>query len=638
MLKRKLVAGSLMLSLVITTAPGSFKESTAAEAAKDIVLDKCTTGNPIGGYDTEGNLIYGGDPAVLVDGDTVYMYQGHDASKSGTAYEIPEWQCYSTKDLVNWKYEGVIMKADKKSIPWAKDEISAWAGQVAKHYDKEAGKDRYYFYHCTWDATSSGKQSIGVAVSDSPTGSFVDKGEPLVKGDFTTKETSGWNDIDPTVWIETDDKGEEHRYLNWGNGKNFSCELNEDMMSIKDINGDGQITFGYNSKEADVIEMTAPSTFTEAPWIYRRKDADGKYYGKYYLFYAYGWREQMAYATTDNLLDGKWEFGSILMPPAATSNTNHMAVFDFGGKTYFIYHNGSLPGGNGYRRTACITEVHFNEDGSVQPIPETATGISGTASKIYTSSGAGLSHETFVNSSDDKVYPYKSIIIGENKGTETADGLWVIRQGKADKANDAYVSIESENKPGLYITVDDDGNVSLAQDTTGMAKTARRQTFRTVQMQAGKGVSFESVHKPGNYLSIKNGVLALSDGSNVKDVTFYMDKADVPGVSVDEPQEPAVPGEVVSFKGTAKKAKNVNSVKFTWKKAGSCDGYELAYSQKKAGSYTKIKDVSASKTSYTYKDKKLKSGKTYYFRIRSYSKSDDGKVYSQAVVIKVKMK
>lgn len=638
MLKRKLVAGSLMLSLVITAAPGSFKESTAAEAAKDIVLGKCTTGNHIGGYDTEGNLIYGGDPAVLVDGDTVYMYQGHDASKSGTAYEIPEWQCYSTKDLVNWKYEGVIMKADKKSIPWAKDEISAWAGQVAKHYDKEAGKDRYYFYHCTWDATSDGKQSIGVAVSDSPTGPFVDKGEPLVKGDFTTKETSGWNDIDPTVWIETDDKGEEHRYLNWGNGKNFSCELNEDMMSIKDINGDGKITFGYNSKEADVIEMTAPSTFTEAPWIYRRKDADGKYYGKYYLFYAYGWREQMAYATTDNLLDGKWEFGSILMPPAATSNTNHMAVFDFGGKTYFIYHNGSLPGGNGYRRTACIAEVHFNEDGSVQPIPETATGISGTALKIYTSSGAELSHETFVNSSDDKVYPYKSIIIGENKGTEAADSLWVIRQGKADKANDAYVSIESENKPGLYITVDDDGNVALAQDTTGMAKTARRQTFRTVQMQAGKGVSFESVHKPGNYLSIKNGVLALSDGSNVKDVTFYMDKADVPGVSVDEPQEPAVPGEVVSFKGTAKKAKNVNSVKFTWKKAGSCDGYELAYSQKKAGSYTKIKDVSASKTSYTYKDKKLKSGKTYYFRIRSYSKSDDGKVYSQAVVIKVKMK
>ena len=638
MLKRKLIAGSLVLSLVITAVPGGFKESVVAETTKDVVLDKCTAGNPIGGYDTAGNLIYGGDPAVLVDGDTVYMYQGHDASKSGTAYEIPEWQCYSTKDLVNWKYEGVIMKADKKSIPWAKDEVSAWAGQVAKHYDKEAGKDRYYFYHCTWDVTSAGKQSIGVAVSDSPTGPFVDKGEPLVKGDFTTKETSGWNDIDPTVWIETDNKGEEHRYLNWGNGKNFSCELNEDMMSIKDINGDGQITFGYNSKEADVIEMTAPSTYTEAPWIYRRKDADGKCYGKYYLFYAYGWREQMAYATTDDLLDGKWEFGSILMPPAATSNTNHMAVFDFGGKTYFIYHNGSLPGGNGYRRSACIAEVHFNEDGSVQAIPETAAGISGTASKIYTSSGAELSHETFVNSSDDKAYPYKSVVIGENKGTEAADSLWVIRQGKADKTNDTYVSVESENKPGLYITVDDDGNVALAQDTTGMAKTARRQTFRTVEGFAGKGVSFESVHKPGNYLAIKDGALALSDGSDAKSVTFYMDKADVPAGSDAKPQEPAAPGKVDSFKGTAKKSKNVNSVKLSWKKAGLCDGYELAYSQKKAGSYTTIKDVSASKTSYTYKGKKLKSGKTYYFRIRSYSENDDGKVYSQASVIKVKMK
>ena len=46
-----------------------------------------------------------------------------------------------------------------------------------------------------------------MAVSDSPTGPFVDIGEPLVRGTFTTEESSGWNDIDPTVWVETDDKG-----------------------------------------------------------------------------------------------------------------------------------------------------------------------------------------------------------------------------------------------------------------------------------------------------------------------------------------------------------------------------------------------------------------------------------------------
>ena len=49
--------------------------------------------------------------------------------------------------------------------------------------------------------------SIGVAVSDSPTGPFHDKGEPLVKGTLTEPQTSNWNDIDPTVWVETDDSG-----------------------------------------------------------------------------------------------------------------------------------------------------------------------------------------------------------------------------------------------------------------------------------------------------------------------------------------------------------------------------------------------------------------------------------------------
>lgn len=77
------------------------------------------------------------------------------------------------------------------------------------------------------------------------------------------------------------------------------------MISVKDLNGDGKITSGTSKESADIIDKTAGlSTFTEAPWLYRRQDENGKYYGKYYLFYAYGWREQMAYATIDSLLDG----------------------------------------------------------------------------------------------------------------------------------------------------------------------------------------------------------------------------------------------------------------------------------------------------------------------------------------------
>lgn len=524
MMKKKLFAGILAASMIVTACPvnGQTKASAAEEASatEEVVLDKTECSNPIGGYDADGNLLYGGDPAILVDGDTVYLYTGHDTAVN-EAYQILDWMCYSTKDLKNWKFEGKIMSADKQSITWANTGTDAWAGQVAKY------KDKYYFYYCTWDKTASGKQSIGVAVSDSATGPFTDIGEPLVKGTVTTPQTSDWNDIDPTVWIEKDEKGEEHRYLAWGNGKYYVCELNEDMISVKDLNGDGKITCGTSKETADIIDGSGLTDYTEAPWLYRRSDENGNYYGPYYMFYAYKWREEMAYATTDDLLSGKWSFGGRLMPPAATSNTNHMAVFDFKGKTYFVYHNGSLPGGSGFRRNACIAELHFNEDGSIQEIPETAVGIVGKTSKLYAETGGSISHENFVNSSTDGAYPYTKVKVGAGISKDDKDAEWAIVAGKADKANAAYVSIQSENKPGLYLTVNDDKSVTLAQDAAlaDIEKTAKKQTFRTVKgLNNAEGVSFESVSQPGYYLTTTLDTLTVTDGSDKAAATFYVDR------------------------------------------------------------------------------------------------------------------
>lgn len=551
MLKKKLLAGTLSFAMVLTMLPvgpmGTTTVSAAdSQAPTEIIIDKNDEAsiNPIAGFDDAGNPMYGGDPSVLVDGDTVYLYVGRDSSVT-EAYYMLDWACYSTNDLEHWNYEGIIMSADKKSVTWANTGTDAWAGQVAKYNDK------YYFYYCTWDATSDGQQSIGVAVSDSPTGPFKDIGQPLVKGTTTTPSGtnhSTFNDIDPTVWIETDSAGVEHRYLCWGNNKLFMCELNEDMISIKDINNDGSITFAAQTEanlnvNADIVEMIPPANFTEAPWLYRRTDDNGDYYGDYYLFYAHSWREQMAYATipaSGNLMSGKWDYKKILMEPAATSNTNHMAVFDFNGKTYFIYHNGSLPGGSGFRRSACIAEVHFNEDGSIEAIPETTIGIHGTAVSLYAANGLALTHDSFHNSGADGAYPYKNIANRLTDKTD-ADTKWVISAGKADRTKESYVSIQSENKPGLYLTANDDKSVTLAQDaayssTTVEGKntikmdeaTAKKQTFRTVEGLAdSNGISFESVSSPGNYLTISIGsTLALSDGSNASACTFYTEKPD----------------------------------------------------------------------------------------------------------------
>jgi len=512
-MKKRLFSFGLVF-LMVASCFGCSKEKSTEEVAENeeveivpTTIEKSEYGNPITGFDASGKMIYGGDPAALVDGDTVYLYTGHDTA-SNESYKIPEWQCYSTKDMKNWKYEGVVLKA--KDISWA-DDNSAWAGQVFKYNDK------YYFYTCSWANTDEGKQSIGVAVSDSPLGPFTDIGQPLVKGSFTTDETSTWNDIDPTVWVETDANGVEHRYLAWGNGKLYMCELNEDMTSVKDIDSDGKIIFGK-----DVISQKTPNSYTEAPWLYRRKDENGKYYGDYYLFYAYGWREQLAYATCDDLMSGNWKFGGVIMEPTATSDTNHPSVIDFNGKTYFIYHNGSLPKGSGYRRVVCVEELVFDDDGKVSYITETATGINGETWTITSLNGDKLTHIKYENSSSDGSYPYLGVKLGSDfKNATEADSLWQITPGKADKNNENYVSIESYNKPGMYVTAAGK-DCNLSQDSTGSA--SKSQTFITIEGLAGEGISFESVKFKGKYLAIVDGKATLVDGTGDKnDCTFVIE-------------------------------------------------------------------------------------------------------------------
>lgn len=512
---------SLILALVLTltlfgcgqnnTQPTEPQE-TEPQGPTPVVVEKSTGGNPINGFDDQGNLTYGGDPSVLVDGDTVYLYVGHDTAK-GDSYVIPEYLCYSSKDLVNWTYEGVVLKMS--DVPWA-DNNSAWAGQVAKHFDAASGKDMYYFYYCSWNNRDSGKQGIGVAVSESPTGPFVDIGQPIVAGSVTTDETSTWNDIDPTVWIETDEKGEEHRYLSWGNSKLYMCELNEDMISVKDYNGDGQITF-----RTDIVSHINPSAYTEGPWLYRRRDENGNAYGVYYVFYASSWRERLAYSyCEEGLMDGVWYYGNMLMNPTATSNTNHPAVFDFNGETYMIYHNGSLPGGSGYRRAACIAKLEFDDDGEIRFVEELSIGLGGTASILKNGNGEVLQHASFTNSASDAAYPYTDIALGSNLSKETLDGQWEIIAGIHEGSDEYHVTLEAVNKPGMFVCANAQG-VALAH--CHITSLTEAMTFKTVTGLSGQGVSFESILTPGMYLTLSGGKLTLTDGADAQSCSFTIE-------------------------------------------------------------------------------------------------------------------
>lgn len=542
-MKRKAIAGALAIltGMALCAKPVQMQAQAAEPAAPAVKeLNKSDSGNPMLGFDADGNILYGGDPSILVDGDTVYCYVGHDTA-SGEGYWMPDWRCYSSKDMLNWTYEGEIMKSS--DIAGGNDH-EAWASQVVKGSD-----GKYYFYYCTQFKDGKG---VGVGVSDSPIGPFVDVNKkPLVSNSQTPSGPHSWEDIDPTVWLETDENGEEHRYLGWGNNRFFICELNEDMISIKDQDGNpDNLSVGYgkghdivigkmNGKEiySDADKFDGHS-FTEAPYYYRQKDEKGNYYGPYYMFFACDWREQMAYATTDDIMNNDWDFGGIIMEPSATANTNHSAVFDFKGDTYFVYHDGSLPHGSGYRRVACVEKLDINADGTIDPIKKTAVGLTGTVSKISDWNGNYIASETFENTTDDKQYPMtdwnpgsfgsiggsKKVVADFYAGSEERE--WEIVPGKADKKKAEYVSIESNYKPGMYLKValDDNGTapVVLAQDAGGTEDEANRMTFKTVEGLTGYGVTFESVVYPGYYLVSRDGKLFVSKDTEKEEATFFV--------------------------------------------------------------------------------------------------------------------
>ena len=109
--------------------------------------------------------------------------------------------------------------------------------------------------------------------------------------------------------------------------------------------------------------------FTEAPWVHERN-------GKYYLTYATGFPEKIAYAMADRV-DGPYEYKGILNEVAGNSNTNHQGVVSYKDNWYFIYHNGSIqPDGGSYSRSVCIDKLEYNEDGTIKRVHMTTEGVS----------------------------------------------------------------------------------------------------------------------------------------------------------------------------------------------------------------------------------------------------------------------
>ena len=83
--------------------------------------------------------------------------------------------------------------------------------------------------------------------------------------------------------------------------------------------------------------------------------------------------EHMAYSTAPSI-DGPWTYRGCIMDEAENAFTIHGGEVEFKGRNYMFYHNGALPNGGGFHRSACVEEFTYNEDGTIPFIPFTKHG------------------------------------------------------------------------------------------------------------------------------------------------------------------------------------------------------------------------------------------------------------------------
>ena len=291
------------------------------------------------------------DPAPMVYRDTVFLFTSHDEDDA-TGFKMFNWMLYTTTDMVNWTDHGIIagVKEPYRTFEWA-DGHSAWAPQCIARNGK-------FFLYCP--TIYKNKMAIGVAVSGSPYGPFVDAiGKPLIY-------RSNPGDYDPTVFVDDDGQA----YLYWGgNGPCYYVKLNEDMISTSGEIQTASIGFTGTPPEA---------SYTEGPWLWKKNNL-------YYLAWASRCcPEGIGYAIS-NSPTGPWKCKGTIMDPDSHSDGNHPGVIEYKGKSYVFGFNYELLFSiqknrkKFERRSICLAEMIYNDDGTIKKVPWWGVGAPATS-------------------------------------------------------------------------------------------------------------------------------------------------------------------------------------------------------------------------------------------------------------------
>ena len=230
--------------------------------------------------DVDGKRINAHGAGILYHDGVYYMF---GEIKKGKTWKVPDqsWEdyrvpaggvsCYSSKDLINWKYEGVAL-SPVTGDPSNDLDTSKVIERPKVIYNKSSKKFVMWMHV---DANDYSYSQAGVAVSENPQGPFKYLGSVKPNGQMSR---------DMTLYKDDDDKA----YLIYASESNKTmhvCLLSDDYLSP---------TTKY-TRITSAINREAPAVF--------------RYNQKYYLITSdcTGWSPNPAtYAVADSLL-GDWK-------------------------------------------------------------------------------------------------------------------------------------------------------------------------------------------------------------------------------------------------------------------------------------------------------------------------------------------
>lgn len=310
------------------------------------------------------NHMYTADPSAHVFDGKIYIYPSHDIdagipfNDNGDHFGMEDYHVISMDSIDSEaKDNGVALHVN--DVPWADRQM--WAPDAAHKEGK------YYLYFPA--KAHDGIFRLGVAISDSPVGPFIPESE-AIENSYS---------IDPAVF--EDENGKYYIYFGgiWGGQlqkyrNNIYAEANEEPLSQEAALGpivaqlsDDMKQFAEQPKEILILDENGKPLlagdndrrFFEASWVH-------KYNNTYYFSYSTGDTHFICYATGDNPYGPFTYKGRILNPVIGW--TTHHSICEYKGKTYLFYHDSSLSEGVTHLRSIKVTEIIYEEDGTIVTI------------------------------------------------------------------------------------------------------------------------------------------------------------------------------------------------------------------------------------------------------------------------------